>query len=85
MFDCDQCDFKTGYKQALTKHKISIHDKIKVKCIDCNKVLAKTVIKRHMNMFHRENFDLFNCDLCEFKTGCLSLVLIDFKSTCGKS
>ena len=68
MYDCDQCGFKTGHKQALTKHKITIHDKIKVECKDCNKVLAKTVLKRHMNMFHRENVDILNCDLCEFKT-----------------
>ena len=41
---CDQCDFKTSYKEALRIHKQSKHGDIKFECEECEYKATKKVI-----------------------------------------
>ena len=50
---CDQCDFKSGSKTVLQKHKESVHEENRHRCDKCDyRATAKDEIKRHKEAVH---------------------------------
>lgn len=72
---CDQCDYATDWPSNLSKHKKSVHDKIRLACEECDFTTTNHgVLKKHMNNVHNKERtkrrkgnavrQLLKCDHC---------------------
>lgn len=52
IFNCnfDNCDYKTLREDNLDRHKRNKHEKIKIECSNCGKMMASTSLKRHLDL-----------------------------------
>ena len=71
---CDKCDFKSGSKAVLNRHKISDH---KITCAECDYTCSsKALLNRHNESAHdlnnsQKSQDMrrrYNCEKCSFIT-----------------
>ena len=64
-FNCEQCDFKTGYGDSLKGHLEKVHDKIRAHCTICSwKGNSKNLVKHKKDLNFSQRKDNFKCDIC---------------------
>ena len=63
---CKHCGKMFHYENYLRDHISSVHFNIhKYQCTDCGKLMkSKTGLIAHVKQFHRENADIFTCEVC---------------------
>ncbi len=67
MFPCDQCDYKSKHKCAVTEHIKAVHQKVKpFQCAHCDfKASRKSNLREHINRHHQNSLN-FKCKECKF-------------------
>lgn len=64
-FQCNECDYKSNYKQTWLMHIKTNHTKSTLNCPKCSKVFfTRENLNKHINFIHIE---LFTCDFCGMK------------------
>ena len=66
--DCKICDYKAPSKNCLNKHINNVHQTNNTNCPECNKILKKGNLSRHMKMLQSEQKSLYYCKMCPFQT-----------------
>lgn len=70
-FNCDKCEFTTTQKGLLKAHTERVHLGIKHSCKYCSQELAnKTSLRMHMMKKHPDDYQIFSCHLCSYRTEC---------------
>ena len=65
-FNCKFCGKTFHYENYLHDHISGVHLNLyKYQCTDCGKMMkSKTGLVAHVKQFHRENADVFTCEMC---------------------
>ena len=66
-FTCSQCDYKATTNHSLKTHTTSQHLNEKAQCPYCDKQIAKSYLKRHIQQEH-EQYKIHRCDQCTYET-----------------
>ena len=62
---CDQCDYKTCYKQQFFKHRAAHEGNIEKACCEqCGKEMTKENLKAHIQYVHEGKVDNATCEVC---------------------
>ena len=65
---CNECQYKTGYKSTLRRHKQSKHEDVMYSCSECEyKTGQKFNLRTHKLSKHE--CVKYSCDECEYNTG----------------
>ena len=66
IFKCEICEFKSGSKTLMNRHKESIHKETRYQCEHCDhNATSKTNLKEHMESIHEGNQN--DCNQCDYK------------------
>ena len=63
-FNCDQCDFRTGYADSLKGHIENVHDKIRMNCTICSWKGNSKNLRTHKKAVHFSQNQKFKCNIC---------------------
>ena len=68
-FWCSLCDHRSTSEYYLTEHIKNYHEGRKIKCNECQKLIGKSYIAKHMKIIHNPwEKPLFECKICTFTT-----------------
>ena len=83
--NCDQCEYSTTQKPILEAHKRRVHLGITYPCSFCGlKCANKNSLKAHMINKHPNDFQLFSCHLCSYRTQSKDLLQRHISGKYGK-
>ena len=66
-FNCNQCDFRTGYADSLKGHIEDVHDKIRIDCTICSWKGNSKNLKTHTKQVHFSQKKRFQCNICSIE------------------
>ena len=71
-FPCGLCDYQATEKSSLSKHNKTVHSAdqmAKQNCDFCDfQSVYKTALTKHRKLLHSGNAEVFECNVCTFKT-----------------
>jgi hypothetical protein len=68
IFYCDQCNYQTGRKGDLRKHRQSKHEGVAYACGKCEyQPKDRSSLRKHQKAVHEGG--IYPCDQCDYKTG----------------
>ena len=69
-YQCDQCDYKCGYRSNFKKHYLAEHEMVRYPCDKCEyQSKDRSALKQHIQAVHLREYENFACDFanCNFK------------------
>ena len=74
ILSCEQCEYKTTRKDAMNRHVRAMHEGKRFRCLLCpfsgyeKPDLKRHILKKHPELIFDNEFKLFSCDKCGYKT-----------------
>ena len=66
LFQCEECQFKSGSRTLLNRHKQAIHEGDKYSCNQCDfKAKIKENLKKRQSTVHEKR--MYQCNQCDYK------------------
>jgi len=78
LYECEQCEYKTKWKQSLKRHIKTVHEGIVYKCEQCEyKANWKQNLVSHIKSVHEGI--VYKCEQCDYKAKCKKNLQIHIK------